>query len=117
MAREVVVEGDRNRETLAAPSHTCRPEELRRHDQAVAGREMLNLGREELRPQCRHELPPRVAWGIADTVIDDRGTEAGVGEAGDATEEICKRQAKRAEKESPAARPARLTDLFSERAQ
>jgi hypothetical protein len=114
MAREVVVEGDGDGERLSALAFAYSRCELRAHDKAVVGCEMIHLFGEERRRERRNQLPPRIARRLTDPVVHECDPEPAAGEAGSSLENSCNANAGHAEKPSAAARPHRAGDTFSE---
>ena len=114
MAREVVIEGDGDGEALSALASSYSRCQLRAHDKAVAGCEMIHLFGEERRCERRKQLPPRIARLLADPVVDEGDTERAAGEACSSLQNPANADTGYAEKPTSAARPRRAGDPFNE---
>ena len=75
--REVVVEGDREREALAAPARRRGREHVARPHQPVAGGERLHLGGEQPRAERRDEVVARAPRRVADAVVAEHEADEG----------------------------------------
>jgi hypothetical protein len=79
MAREVVVEGDRYRETPASAASARRLQELAGRDDVVLPAKMAQLPSEDLAGNGGEDLHVRITADAADAVVDQRDPSPGRG--------------------------------------